>query len=96
MKEYNSKNTRSSKGLSILYISVMVFCSIVLLVLVILSAYKLKENKELKAKEAAIVEKYKDLAKENENIKDEDYARIYLEGENLYIPSKDIIIEYRP
>lgn len=96
MKEYNSKNTRSSKGLSILYIAVMVFCSVLLLVLVILSAYKLKENKELKAKEAAIVEKYKDLAKENENIKDEDYARIYFEGENLYIPSKDIIIEYRP
>lgn len=96
MKEYTASNTRSSKKLSILYIVIMGLCSVVLVVLVILSAYKIKQNQELKAKEAAIVEKYKDLAKENENIKDEDYARIYFEGDNLYIPAKDVVIEYHP
>ncbi len=96
MKEYTASNTRSSKKLSILYIAIIGLCTVVLVVLVILSAYKIKQNQELKAKEAEIIEKYKNLAKENENIKDEDYARIYFEGDNLYIPAKDIVIEYRP
>lgn len=96
MKEYTAENPRSSKGLSVLYIIIMAFCSVLLVALVILSSYKIQQNRELKAKEQAIIEKYQDLAKENENLKDEDYARIYFEGENLYIPSKDIIIEYRP
>ncbi len=96
MKEYTAENPRSSKGLSILYIAIMAFCTLLLVALVILSAYKIQQNRELKAKEQAVIEKYQDLAKENENLKDEDYARIYFEGENLYIPSKDIIIEYHP
>ena len=88
---YSNKTTRS-----ILYIAVMGFCIILLAVMVILSAQQIQKNQILKAKEAEIVEKYKNVAQENNNIKDQDYADIYFEGNNIFIPYEDVIIEYEP
>ena len=42
------------------------------------------------------MEKYKNVAQENNNIKDQDYADIYFEGNNIFIPYEDVIIEYEP
>ena len=88
---YSNKRTRS-----IIYIDVMGFCIILLAVMVILSAQQIQKNQILKAKEAEIVEKYKNVAQENNNIKDQDYADIYFEGNNIFIPYEDVIIEYEP
>lgn len=88
---YSNKRTRS-----IIYIAVMGFCIILLAVMVILSARQIQKNQILKAKEAEIVEKYKNVAQENNNIKDQDYADIYFEGNNIFIPYEDVIIEYEP
>ena len=88
---YSNKRTRS-----IMYIAVMGFCIILLAVMVILSAQQIQKNQILKAKEAEIVEKYKNVAQENNNIKDQDYADIYFEGNNIFIPYEDVIIEYEP
>lgn len=82
--------------MSIIYIAVMGFCIILLAVMVILSAQQIQKNQILKAKEAEIVEKYKNVAQENNNIKDQDYADIYFEGNNIFIPYEDVIIEYEP
>ena len=88
---YSNKRTRS-----IIYIAVMGFCIILLAVMVIRSAQQIQKNQILKAKEAEIVEKYKNVAQENNNIKDQDYADIYFEGNNIFIPYEDVIIEYEP
>ena len=88
---YSNKKTRS-----IIYIAGMGFCIILLAVMVILSAQQIQKNQILKAKEAEIVEKYKNVAQENNNIKDQDYADIYFEGNNIFIPYEDVIIEYEP
>lgn len=88
---YSNKKTRS-----IIYIAIMGFCIILLAVMVILSAQQIQKNQILKAKEAEIVEKYKNVAQENNNIKDQDYADIYFEGNNIFIPYEDVIIEYEP
>lgn len=88
---YSNKKTRS-----IIYIAVMGFCIILLAVMVILSAQQIQKNQILKAKEAEIVEKYKNVAQENNSIKDQDYADIYFEGNNIFIPYEDVIIEYEP
>lgn len=88
---YSNKRTRS-----IIYIAVMGFCIILLAVMVILSAQQIQKNQILKAKEAEIVEKCKNVAQENNNIKDQDYADIYFEGNNIFIPYEDVIIEYEP
>lgn len=74
----------------------MGFCIILLAVMVILSAQQIQKNQILKAKESEIVEKYKNVAQENNNIKDQDYADIYFEGNNIFIPYEDVIIEYEP
>ena len=74
----------------------MGFCIILLAIMVILSAQQIQKNQILKAKEAEIVEKYKNVAQENNNIKDQDYADIYFEGNNIFIPYEDVIIEYEP
>ena len=88
---YSNKRTRS-----IIYIAVMGFCIILLAVMVILSAQQIQKNQILKAKEAEIVDQYKNVAQENNNIKDQDYADIYFEGNNIFIPYEDVIIEYEP
>ncbi len=88
---YSNKKTRS-----IIYISIMAFCIILLAVRIILSAQQIQKNHLLKEKEAEIVEKYKNVAQENNNIKDQDYADIYFEGNNIFIPYEDVIIEYEP
>lgn len=95
-KKKQGSSYSNKKTMSIIYIAVMGFCIILLAVMVILSAQQIQKNQILKAKEAEIVEKYKNVAQENNNIKDQDYADIYFEGNNIFIPYEDVIIEYEP
>lgn len=91
-----NKENKSKNIMSIIYIAIICLCTITLITLVVISGTKIQENKRLEAKEAEIVKEYEELAKQNENIKNEDYAKVYFDGENMYIPSKNIIIEYEP
>ena len=95
-KKKQGSSSSNKRTRSIIYIAVMGFCIILLAVMVILSAQQIQKNQILKAKEAEIVEKYKNVAQENNNIKDQDYADIYFEGNNIFIPYEDVIIEYEP
>lgn len=96
IKKTEGTNHSTKKARSIIYISVRIFCVVLLAVMVIFSSYQIQKNHSLKAKEAEIIEKYKGLAQENNNIKDQDYADVYFEGNNIFIPYEDVIIEYEP
>lgn len=96
MEKEEKQKKDNRKFLSALYVGIIMICSIVFVTLIILSAMKIEENKRLTLREQEIINQYQDLAKENENIKNEDYAKVYFDGENMYIPSKDIVIEYQP
>ena len=96
MEKEEKQKKDNRKFLSALYVGIIMVCSIVFVTLIILSAMKIEENKRLTLREQEIIDQYQDLAKENENIKNEDYAKVYFDGENMYIPSKDIVIEYQP
>lgn len=93
-----SKTSRlpSKKTRSIVYFSIILFSAVILVIRAALSVYQIQKNHSLKAKEAAIIEKYKDIAQQNNNIKDQDYADVYFEGNNVYIPYEDVILEYEP
>lgn len=94
--EKQEHQPKSSKTMSIIYISVIFACVALLCIFIILSSLKISEYRSLKARENEIVQKYEELAKDHENFKNEDYAEAYYDNENIYIPSKDIIIEYHP
>jgi hypothetical protein len=89
-------NPKSSKTMSIVYIVVIMLCVVILAVMIAFSGMQISKNAALKLKENEIIQKYEDLAKQSENFKDEDYAQIYFDDQNIYIPSKDIIIEFQP
>lgn len=93
-----SKTSRlpSKKTRSIVYFSIILFSAVILVIRAVLSVYQIQKNQSLKEKEAAIIEKYKDIAQQNNNIKDQDYADVYFEGNNVYIPYEDVILEYEP
>lgn len=88
------KNNDKSKKLSILYIVLMALCTALLVTLIVFEAIQLKKNQQLKSEEASIVEEYNDLVTENDNLSDPDYAQIYFDGNNIYIPSHDVVIEF--
>lgn len=89
-------NPKSSKNMSIVYLTIILICVAILAVMVTFAGIQIQQNTALKKKEAEIIQKYEDLAKQNENFKNEDYAQIYFDDQNIYIPSKDIIIEFQP
>ena len=93
-RKMNQKAT--PRFLSILYIAIIIFCGVLLIVLVILTSLRLQKNAELKSQADAIVEKYNIEATQHNNKADPDYAEIYFDGNVMYIPSEDVIIEYRP
>jgi cell division protein FtsL len=93
-KTIKTKKPIPPQTMSIVYIVIIVCCVVLLITLIVLAGLKVKENQELKAKEEAIVEQYNNLANENENLSDPDYAEVYFDGGKIYIPSQDIIIEY--
>lgn len=96
IKPKKQRKPLSSKTMSIIYIVIIGLCTALLITLVILTANRLQKNKELKAQEQAIQEEYREMAERHENLNDPDYAEVYFNENNMYIPSKDIIVEYRP
>ncbi|MFA6587401.1 MAG: hypothetical protein WCS91_05720 [Bacilli bacterium] len=55
-----------------------------------------REKAQLAEEETKLQEEYEDLAKKHEDLSDPDYAQVYFNQNNVYIPTKDIIIEYKP
>jgi cytoskeletal protein RodZ len=88
------KNNDKSKKLSILYIVLMSICTALLITLIVFEAIQIQKNQQLKSEEASVVEEYNNLVTENDNLSDPDYAQIYFDGNNIYIPSHDVIIEF--
>lgn len=78
-----------------IYFSVAAFFTLLAFSLTIVLLVFYKNNGSLKATEADVIEKYDKVAKDHENLVDPDYAAAYFDGNNVYIPSEDIIIEYQ-
>ena len=95
-----SENTQrkglSKKTMILIYSLVIAFCVTLLIVMMVLTFFAMQRNKELKAQEAKVVEHYNELAQKEENLADPDYAGVYFDGNVIYIPSEDVIIEYQP
>ena len=96
-KEKREKNNEvTPKFLSIIYLSVILFCIALLATLIVLAALRIDNNNQLKAKEASIVEKYNEVATTHEQLNDADYAKVYFDDNVMVIPSEDVVIEYQP
>ena len=85
----------SVKAQKTLLLSTSILFATIVAVLGIALVVNYCNNVSLKAKEAAVIDQYNKVAKEHENLVDPDYASIYFDGNNVYIPSDDIIIEYK-
>jgi len=94
-KKENSQEV-TPKFLSIVYLVIILACIALLSTLIVLTALRIDKNNQLKAKEAAIVEKYNNLASTHEQLNDADYAEVYYDDNIMVIPSEDIVIEYQP
>ena len=92
----NSKKSVSKNTMILIYSIVIAFCVAILVVLLTLTIISINRNKELKAQEAQVVEHYNELAQKEENLADPDYAEVYFDGNIIYIPSEDVVIEYQP
>ncbi len=84
------------KFMTIIYTAIIVFCVALVATLSVLTIVRLAKNAQLKAEAEAIVEKYNIEATQHNNKSDPDYAEVYFEGNIMYIPSENIIIEYQP
>ena len=82
--------------MTVIYTAIIVFCVGLVATLSILTIIRLNKNAQLKAEADAIVEKYNIEATQHNNKSDPDYAEVYFEGNVMYIPSENIIIEYQP
>lgn len=78
---------------AMLFISAFFVLAVVCLSITLLVIYR--NNVSLKAQESQVVDRYNKVAKEHENLVDPDYASVYFDGNNAYIPSDDIVIEYK-
>lgn len=97
MENENKKKFHLSKKMqSFLYVALAIISVIAMVIVVIMTAVSLNEKSVLKQKEYEIIEQYKELAEEHELFKDGEYAEVYFEGNTIYIPSKDLIIQYHP
>ena len=90
------KRKASPKFMNTIYIIVIAFCSALLITMVILTSFRLQRNAQLKEEVNAIIEKYNIEANEHNNKSDPDYAEVYFDGNIIYIPTEDVIIEYNP
>lgn len=86
----------SPKFLKMIYIIIISFCLLIVITLSLLLILRVNKNNELKKQAEEIVERYRIEANEFNNKNDPDYAEIYFDGNVMYIPSEDIIIEYKP
>ena len=82
--------------LSIVYIGLITFFVSALIAVITLATIKICDNIKLKKEAEAIVEKYRVEANQHNNRTDPDFAEVYFEGNVIYIPSENIILEYQP
>lgn len=95
-KNENNVKKLTPKFLATIYIIVIVLCVTLISFFIILLSSRMQKNIELKAKAEEVIEKYKTEAKEHNNKNDPDYAEAYFYGQNVYIPSDDIVFEFEP
>lgn len=95
-KNENNVKKLTPKFLATIYIIVIVLCVALISFFIILLSSRMQKNIELKAKAEEVIEKYKTEAKEHNNKNDPDYAEAYFYGQNVYIPSDDIVFEFEP
>ena len=86
----------TARFMTVVFISIIVFCVALVTTLSVLTIMRLSKNAQLKNQADAIVEKYNIEATQHNNKSDPDYAEVYFEGNVMYIPSENIIIEYQP
>lgn len=91
-KEIKQTNSTLQKRIYLIITSVFVITAFVF-VIVFICMYN--RNLSLKAQETQVIEKYNEIAKKHENLVDQDYASVYFDGNNVYIPSENIIIKYQ-
>lgn len=84
------------KFMSIIYVGIIVFCVSVVGLLIALTTIRLIQKSKLEKQAQSIIEKYNIEANEHNNKMDPDYAEVYFEGNVIYIPSDDVLIEYNP
>lgn len=98
MMSENKENEKkiTPKFITAIYIVVISLCAALIIFFTILLSTRVKKNIELKAKAEEVIEKYKTEAKEHNNKNDPDYAEAYFYGQNVYIPSDDIVFEFEP
>lgn len=92
IKEKKPMDVKTQKRIYLLITSIFVIAAIVFAILFIVFY---RNNISLKQKEAQVVEQYNEIAREHENLVDQDYATVYFNGNNVYIPSENIIIRYQ-
>lgn len=96
-KKDNVMNKKiTPKFLTGVYIALIAFMATLIILIATYTILKFKHYNELKAQAEEIREKYNIEAQKKNNMNDSDYADIYFDGDTIYIPSEDVIIEYKP
>lgn len=91
-KESKQTNPTLQKRIYLIITGIFMITAVVF-VIIFITMYN--RNIALKAQETQVIEKYNDIAKKHENLVDQDYASVYFDGNNVYIPSENIIIKYQ-
>lgn len=93
-KKEESKKHLTKKQQIIVY-SVIGFVSLTLLiVLSVILGNLIKDNIEAKREYQNILEVYNELSQEQIKLQDNEYASVYIEEGNRYIPINNIVTEY--
>lgn len=95
-KENVMKRKITPKFLTGVYIALIAFMVTLIALIATYTIIKVKHYNDLKAQAEEIKEKYNIEAQKKNNMNDSDYADIYFEGNTIYIPSEDVIVEYKP
>ncbi len=93
-KEDKNKKHLTKKQQIIVY-SIIGFVSLSLLItLAIILGHLIKNNIETKREYEKVTQIYSELTQEQIKLQDSEYASVYIEEGNRYIPSNNIVTEY--
>lgn len=74
-------------------LAIVISLTVVITLTIVLISLSLN-NRALKEQQASIIEEYSNIAKMHNNLTDEDYASVYFDGNTIYIPKDNLVIEY--
>ena len=90
----SQKHHLSKKQQIIVYSAVGVFSLVIVIILGIVLGNIISKNIEIKREYAEIIQIYDELTQEQIKLQDSEYASVYIEEGNRYIPSNNIVTEY--